>query len=238
MKQMLHQNDAEFSAHVFDEQKEIIEILKSYYLFEKESSHYTLAKAILAKAGIESRNGLFQVLVKLGIFEEDENIDLHRYEINTDFSEAVLENATRLANSYQLSLNGNKRKNLTSLPIITIDGQGTLDYDDALSIEDFDDYLRLVFSDPKDRNNQKTAKRIQDNRVLAEYFFDQGKGTDIAGVRGTLWAAYNGVTELIDHRQFGFTPSRRLSSVWFGDGYLTKAKAFRIAKEKMQIWSN
>lgn len=143
VKLVLSQNDAEISANIFDEQKEIIEILKSYYLFEKESIQYTLAQAILAKAGIESRNGLFQVLVKLGIFEEDENIDLYRYEISTDFSETVLETATRLVGSSQMSLNGNKRKDLTSLPIVTIDGQGTQDYDDALSIEDFDNYLRL-----------------------------------------------------------------------------------------------
>ena len=99
-------------------------------------------------------------------------------------------------------------------------------------------YLKLVFPEPKDPDNQKAFRRIQDNRLLAEHFFDQGKGTEIKGVRGTLWAAYNGVTELIDHRRFGFSDSRRLSSVWFGDGYLTKAKAFRFAKEKMQIWTN
>ena len=143
VKQVLNQSDAEISASIFDEQQEIVEILKSYYLFEKESSQHTLAQAILTKAGIESRNGLFQILVKLGIFEEDENIDLHRYEINTDFSEAVLADAARLAGSSQINLSGSKRKDLTSLPIVTIDGQGTLDYDDALSIEDFDDYLRL-----------------------------------------------------------------------------------------------
>jgi exoribonuclease-2 len=82
-------------------------------------------------------------LVKLGIFEEDENIDLHRYEISTDFPESVLENASSLTGASQIALISDNRKDLTSLPIVTIDGQGTLDYDDALSIEDFGEYLKL-----------------------------------------------------------------------------------------------
>jgi hypothetical protein len=43
------------------------------------------------------------------------------------------------------------------------------------------------------------------------------------------------VTELVDHRGLNISPSRRLGSVWFGDGYLTKARAFTVAKEKMLI---
>ncbi|UCE54641.1 MAG: RNB domain-containing ribonuclease [Desulfobacterales bacterium] len=126
-----------------DEQKEIIEILKSYYLFEKESNYYALAQAMLAKAGIDGLGGVFKVLVKLGVFDEDENIDLHRYEIETDFPDNVVENASKLAESFQLISTDDRRKDLTSLPIMTIDGQGTLDFDDALSIEDYGNYFRL-----------------------------------------------------------------------------------------------
>jgi exoribonuclease-2 len=143
LKSILTQNKSEIPANLFDEQKEIIEIIKSYYLFEKESNDYTLAKSILAKAGIEGQNGVFQLLVKLGAFEEDENIDLHRYEINTDFPDTVVETAAKLTGSIQLVSTRDGRQDLTSLSIMTIDGQGTLDYDDALSIEDRGDYLRL-----------------------------------------------------------------------------------------------
>jgi len=100
------------------------------------------------------------------------------------------------------------------------------------------EYLSQVFPDPKDPDNQKALKRLRDDRSLAEYFFDRGKGTDIKGVRGTLWAAYNGVAELIDHRVVGFSETRRLGSIWFGDGYLTKARAYKVAKEKMRAWQN
>lgn len=99
-------------------------------------------------------------------------------------------------------------------------------------------YLRQIFPDPKDAENERAIGRVRDNRAWAEYFFDRGKGTEIKGVGGTLWAAYNGVTELIDHRRFGTSVNRRLNSAWFGDGYLTKARAFRVATEEMRKWTN
>ncbi len=95
-------------------------------------------------------------------------------------------------------------------------------------------YLTTVFPDPTDQDDEAALRRVQHNRLLAEYFFDQGKGNNVVGVRGTLWAAYNGVTELVDHRQTKQSADRRLDSVWFGDGYSTKARAFRFAKDLLQ----
>jgi len=143
LKNILDQGKTVISNNLSDEQKEIIEILRSYYLFEKESNYYALAKAMLAKAGIDGLDGVFKVLAKLGVFDEDENIDLHRYDIETDFPDNVVVNASKLAESFQLVSADDQRKDLTSLPIMTIDGQGTLDFDDALSIEDYGNYFRL-----------------------------------------------------------------------------------------------
>jgi hypothetical protein len=36
---------------------------------------------------------------------------------------------------------------------------------------------------------------------MGEYFFDWGKGNRLPEVSGTLWAAFNGVTEWRDHRK-------------------------------------
>jgi exoribonuclease-2 len=116
--------------------QEILEILKSYYLFEKESKDYSIAKAIIAKAGIESSDHLFQILVKLGVFDEDENTELLRYEIPTDLPERVLARADELVSSNLIGYADGSRTDLTHLPVMTIDGQGTLDFDDALSIEE------------------------------------------------------------------------------------------------------
>jgi len=100
------------------------------------------------------------------------------------------------------------------------------------------EYLQLVFPDPQDPENEKAKKRVDVSRARAEYFFGNGKGNNQGGVRGTLWAAYNGIAELVDHRQTQQSDDRRLDSVWFGSGYTTKARAFDIARTKIEAWCN
>jgi phage/plasmid-like protein (TIGR03299 family) len=106
-------------------------------------------------------------------------------------------------------------------------------------------YLKAVFPDPEDQYNVAGLKKAQLNRTCAEYLFDQGKGNQSKSVAGTLWAAYNGVTELIDHRVPSIKDdsgsrgaSRRLSSLWFGQGSHIKARAFEIALDKLDHWKN
>ena len=126
-----------------DEIKVFVEILKQYYLFEKESKDHALAKSMLAKAGLEKTRGLFQLLVKLNVFDENENTDLLRLEIATEFSDDILASADKLAADSQRFYSGEGRTDLTSLSLMTIDGQSTLDFDDALSIEKVGDQYRL-----------------------------------------------------------------------------------------------
>ena len=67
------------------------------------------------------------------------------------------------------------------------------------------------------------------------HFFHEGEGNGQRPVRETLWAAYNGVTELIDHRKPNVGgsdfSSRRLHSIWFGAGAMVKQRALQIAQE-------
>ena len=90
-------------------------------------------------------------------------------------------------------------------------------------------YLDQVFPYPEDRTDSARLARVTRDREWAGYFFDQGEGNGAAKVRGTLWAAYNGVTEYVDHRVLDQTGDRRLASVWFGDGRRIKARAFAAA---------
>jgi phage/plasmid-like protein (TIGR03299 family) len=98
-------------------------------------------------------------------------------------------------------------------------------------------YLNAVFPDPADPEDRRQRSRVESDRMWATYFFDEGKGNMAPSVRGTLWAAYNGVTELIDQRG-GQTAEKRLESVCFGDGHRVKARAYAIAVGKAREWAN
>ena len=126
-----------------DDTREFINILKSYYLFEKESKDHALARAMISKSGLEWTTGLFPILVKLSVFDENENIDLLRFEIAAEFDDTILQSAERLVSSRQDFSADGVRQDLTSLSLMTIDGQSTLDFDDALSIEKVGEQYRL-----------------------------------------------------------------------------------------------
>jgi exoribonuclease-2 len=126
-----------------DEIHQPIDILKFYYLFQKDSKDEEIARAMIARAGIESIHEIFPILVKLGIFDEDENIELLRCNLSTDFKENVSAHATQMVKTNPMRSEDGSRKDLTDLPLMTIDGQGTLDFDDAISIEEVGDSFRL-----------------------------------------------------------------------------------------------
>jgi len=92
-----------------------------------------------------------------------------------------------------------------------------------------DAYLKDVFPDPSKPDDQRAGDRIQRDRLAAAYFSRHGKGNNADGVRGTLWAAYNGVTEYVDHRKPNALArdfsTRRLNYVWFGGGATIKQRA-------------
>jgi exoribonuclease-2 len=122
---------------------EITRVLKSFYLTEKDSKDHALAKALINRANLDTASGFFPLLVKLKVFDENENIDLLRFDIPTEFSSEIQKAAHRLVASYQGHSSGGMRKDLTSLAVMTIDGQATLDFDDALSVEKIGDQYSL-----------------------------------------------------------------------------------------------
>ena len=110
----------------------ICEILSSYYLFEKESPHREMARAILKKADVTTPSAIFSFLTKVGVWDRDENLDLLRYGIKPQFSEEVETFADALCRNASIVLNG--RRDLRGLHMMTIDGPSTQDFDDAISI--------------------------------------------------------------------------------------------------------
>lgn len=98
---------------------------------------------------------------------------------------------------------------------------------------ELENYFATLFPDPKE--GSKT--RAENTRREIFRLFEEGKGQQIPGVKNTAWAAFNAVTEYIDH----FRPtrakselerrSRRLESQWFGSGAKVKAEAWNLALE-------
>ena len=93
-------------------------------------------------------------------------------------------------------------------------------------------YFEVVFPNGTTPEANRDA---QDCRRWALHFYEHGRGTDLPNARGTLWAAYNGVTELIDHRKArqhdADTTLDRLDSIWFGRGAAIKERARRVAEQ-------
>ena len=98
-------------------------------------------------------------------------------------------------------------------------------------------YYKMVFPDPKDTKDEAGLKRAIELRRSAEVLYTKGAGNDARGVANTLWAAYNGITEMVDHPAIGGGTSRLLNHIWFGDGYLVKARAYTAAVDLSKRWA-
>lgn len=90
-------------------------------------------------------------------------------------------------------------------------------------------YVKALFGKQPDDELPKGGSKIVE-------LFETGQGNDLKGVRGTMWAGYNAVTEYVDHhRGLGSIRAdsdyRRLESAWFGQGADLKAKALTLARQ-------
>lgn len=105
----------------------------------------------------------------------------------------------------------------------------------TLPEEKVNTFLAKVFPDPKRRKDQKdhsyeeALAKVIETRKRAARLFEKGIGNKQAEIAGTLWAAYNGVIELIDHHEAHPNAWHRLDSLWFGDGARVKEAAYREA---------
>jgi len=114
--------------------------LKNLFLFGKESQDFTQGKEILSRAGIKDTNHVRRLLVKLNVWSGDENLDLYRLKIKTEFSKSALKEVEALT---QKEFDPAGREDLRDLSIFTIDGPLTRDFDDALSLEQTNNGFRL-----------------------------------------------------------------------------------------------
>ncbi len=120
--------------------EEIVALLVQLALYREDAVDHKFGKELLARAGINDPGGVRTLLVRLGIWEEDENLDLLRLKVRTRFTDEELEESARISRT-PVDFSG--RVDLRREAILTIDGPLTRDFDDALSLETRDGVMEL-----------------------------------------------------------------------------------------------
>jgi hypothetical protein len=80
--------------------------------------------------------------------------------------------------------------------------------------------------DEQDEISTRTANQIEQIIQL----FEEGRGNDLPSIRGTFWAAYNGISEWLGYER-GRSQQSRLDSLWFGDSAAINRHALHVALE-------
>lgn len=100
----------------------------------------------------------------------------------------------------------------------------------GVRVEDLKRYVREVFApkvtlDTEDELTNSALENICD-RVVP--LFEAGRGAGLPGVKGTVWGAYNAVTELLTWER-GRTKDTRLENLWFGQATGVAQRAYNVA---------
>ena len=68
--------------------------------------------------------------------------------------------------------------------------------------------------------------------------FSKGDGNDRPGVRGSMFAAYNAVTQWVDRDSYTYRCKEPLRTIWFGQGARLKQRAFATAEQLLAAADN
>jgi len=115
--------------------KRCLGILEDFYLHGNEAAESSLARDVLKEAKLTRTHDVYHLLIKAGHWHKDENIPLLRYELPVAFPEEVLEAAAAIKSVDVPAMLAAGRKDFRHLPLLTIDGESTRDFDDALHVE-------------------------------------------------------------------------------------------------------
>lgn len=106
-------------------------------------------------------------------------------------------------------------------------------------------YFKALYPDPADPDKAaRAAAYAAETRDILTGLFDTGMGHDMPGIKGSAWAAYNAVTEYIDHHKVSrksvnltsaVGQSKRVESMWFGDGASVKRTAWALACDMVGV---
>ena len=95
----------------------------------------------------------------------------------------------------------------------------------SINQADLRKYVRRALRIEDEQDISTRSKNLIEEIVrLAE----SGRGNDLPSIRGTYWAAYDGLSEWLTHLR-GRSADNRLNSLWFGDGAITNRHALAVA---------
>ena len=120
--------------------EEITKVLADLALHGEDAPSLRFGKELLQRAGVTDLREARRLLVSLGVWSEDENLDLLRFEIRIPFSAEHLSESERICRAPSPA---EDREDLRDLRILTIDGPMTRDFDDALSLSVEGDRIHL-----------------------------------------------------------------------------------------------
>lgn len=106
-------------------------------------------------------------------------------------------------------------------------------------------YIKEALRPYKTKTNEVTGEgleleeEVSSSRLLKEVdsvlnLVETGRGTDIKGVRGTLWGTYNAITEYVDHVKSSNSRTSATQYIGFGVGRMVKQKAVTIALDHIK----
>jgi hypothetical protein len=95
-------------------------------------------------------------------------------------------------------------------------------------------YFREIYADAEEGKDNARAVNVRNE---LHRLFEEGIGHDEPSIKSSAWAAFNAVTEFVDHVRTARgandadRASRRLESIWFGSSARLKQKAWNLALE-------
>jgi len=134
-------NDQGSSAAPYsNKEEEILTIIQNYYIWPGESAQTDdLARKILKEAGCSKPHDPYNLMIKGGLWHKNINIPLLKNNLPVSFSVQARQLAEAiLQNGNESLFHDPARKDLTHLSPLTIDGATTLDFDDAITVEEED----------------------------------------------------------------------------------------------------
>jgi exoribonuclease-2 len=123
-----------------EDNRDTVNVLVELALYGKEAPDFKYGKELLSRVGVTDINEARNILVRIGVWERDENLDILRLGIRESFTDDQIKEANRINKT---AINMERREDLRDLDVLTIDGPLTMDFDDALSIDFKDNHIQL-----------------------------------------------------------------------------------------------